>query len=406
MRPGLLQDETSRPNDTRREREKKVLKQPQQQRAHGFLAFDRALTITSCDSGAETLTGRDGITGRPLRDLYVNEEEWHLAVSCALGTLEGKRWEGDWEHHRRDGGRALLAASWAPVCDASGRATGGAFSMHGEVEPAGDDRRGGWASYLVDEVGLSRLTAYTYEANVQRFERWSGTSAAEATVESVRAFMGKSHFNPATKTGTLNGLKSLVKFMLLEGKIDPARGQGILVVRPPRNPRNPLPALSGEQARTLVDACKRTTEHRLIFLGLYAGMRISESARLKPDEWLPDRLRFTGKGNKLRDIPLHPILQGFRAEILSKSPVSRETLKATARSLSHYTGIKFTSHALRRTFSCRLDELNVQESTIQALMGHAMSSVLRTNYAPVRWDKMVEAIQLLGYDEGGMIGAA
>lgn len=251
-----------------------------------------------------------------------------------------------------------------------------------------------FTEYLLGERNLSPSTAFTYEQSLLRIERFTGVEAHMVTVAEMRRHLRESHFNPATKSASLAALRALHRWGEVEG--EPWANPAFQALVAPKLLRNPKPSLSRDEARALLRVCRRPHEYRLIGFGLLAGMRISEAASITEDHWLQDRLRFMGKGRKVRDVPIVPELAALKGVILSRIPTSSGTLKHVCRALSHVTDVPFTSHALRRTFATTLSELGVSREVIGSLLGHAPASVTET-YAPVRWSEKVAAMKLLSY---------
>lgn len=137
----------------------------------------------------------------------------------------------------------------------------------------------------------------------------------------------------------------------------------------------------------------------MIYLGLYAGLRVSESERIDDAAWSEERgrLTFVGKGRKQREVPIHPELARVKENVLVK-PVGVGCLKHSCRALAYASGIAFTSHSLRRTFAVNLSEAGIGREVIGALLGHAPLSVTES-YCPVRWSEAVEAVSALTYSE-------
>lgn len=248
-----------------------------------------------------------------------------------------------------------------------------------------------FAAYLIGECNLTAATAFTYETSFGRIEGWfGGRDASMLSIEEIRRFLRESDYHPSTKNGTLVALKALHRWAELEGLAwaNPA----VQRLRGPKQVRDPKPSLEPEEALILLEACKSSNEFRAVHLPLYAGVRVSESARIHEPQWLPDRLRFEGaKNRRMRDVPVHPELLEVRSIILQKSP-SKDTLKHVCRSLSFVTGIDFTSHTLRRTFSKTMRRCGVPREVPAAIMGHAPTTVNEAHYDPVEWDEMVDAM--------------
>lgn len=253
-----------------------------------------------------------------------------------------------------------------------------------------------FAEYLIGECNLTAATAFTYETSFQRIEKWfGGRDVSTLTVEEVRRFIRESSYHPSTKNGTLVAIKALHRWAEIEGL--PWANPAIQRLRGPKQVRDPRRALEIEEAVTLLDSCRSSNEFRAVYLGLYGGLRVSEQARIGEPQWLPDRLRFEGaKNRKTRDVPMHPELADKRAIILSKSP-SKDTLKHVCRSLSFVTGVDFTSHTLRRTFSRTMRRGGVPREVPAAIMGHTPATVNESSYDPVEWDEMVDGMSKLDY---------
>jgi site-specific recombinase XerD len=260
-----------------------------------------------------------------------------------------------------------------------------------------------FAEYLIGEVNLTTSTAFTYEQSFRRFERWfNDRDVTTLTVDDIRLFLRKSDYHPATKNSTLVAIKALHRWGMLEQH--PWANPAVLEIRGPKHERNARPILEPHEAATLLESCSAPNEFRAVWFGLLAGMRVSESARIGEEEWLVDRFRFLGKGRKMRDVPIHPLLVDKRTIILSKRP-SMDTLKHVCRSVSFVTGIDFTSHTLRRTFSRTMRRAGAPREVPAATMGHAPATVNEAHYDPVEWEEKVEWMPKVEYPLTLHVGA-
>lgn len=253
-----------------------------------------------------------------------------------------------------------------------------------------------FAQYLLGERNLTPSTAFTYEQSLMRLERFTGIEAHLISVAEMRRFLRESDFNPGTKSGSLVAMKAFHRWAEVEG--EPWANAAFQSLVAPKQLRNPKPSLEVVEARTLLTVCRRSREFRVIGLGLLAGLRVSEAASISEEEWLRDRLRFVGKGRKLREVPIVPELAALKGMILQRGPTTADSLKGICRSLSHVTGVPFTSHTLRRTFSNTLRRAGVPREVIGAILGHAPVSVTET-YTPVEFEEMVDAMKRLSYEE-------
>ncbi len=272
-----------------------------------------------------------------------------------------------------------------------------ALSLDDDLGVFDPNRRQGFAGYIAGELGNTKSTAWTYEQNLVRIERWCGMDALKFTVDDVRKFMRLSHYHPSTKNGVLVALKALMRFGLLERIVDVKNAMGILSLKGPKQPRHPKRALSLDQVHKLLDACSTPNEYRAVNTVLYQGLRVSDGAALRPRHVVDDRLIFDSrKGRKRLELPLHAELYRVLDKMFERAP-TRDTLKHTWRSLSHYTGIAVSSSRGRTTFAQRLDVLGVQEGVALELMGHEPVTVYRKHYAPVTFEAMAEAMEIHEY---------
>lgn len=115
----------------------------------------------------------------------------------------------------------------------------------------------------------------------------------------------------------------------------------------------------------------------MLLLGAYAGLRASEIAAVHADD--VDRggsvLRVLGKGNKVRNVPIHPKLAPFL-------PASGWAFPSTARPGEHvtryYIGNRlrtvlpspWTAHSLRHRFATMVYQASQDIRAVQELLGH------------------------------------
>lgn len=359
--------------------------------------------VTSFDGVAEQIFGlsAEEARGEPLHEVICATEFRSAALAIFTEVHRGRvQWEGEMlaRRHGRPGSGGLFQSQVriSPIEDRSGSIVGlvavGHDLTNDQVE---DDDEVQWSRYEIQEKGKSPSTAFTYVQSKHRIERFLKMAASDMTPDDVRRFLRDSNYHPATKSSTLVGLKAYRRWGRLEGKWDES---GIELLQAPKQTRIPKPALTPDEVLKILDACRRPNDYRLCLFGLFGGMRVSDSAIVGPKEWMSDRIRFVGvKERRWREVPVHPIVTEKRETILSKQ-TSRGTLKHVCRSLSHYTGIYFTSHTLRRTFMVTLRNLGVPREVIRELTGHAHPDVLTSSYAGVTWPEMVAAISVLTYE--------
>lgn len=295
---------------------------------------------------------------------------------------------------------------WHIAYDANGKPWGfvdmsGQLAAVRALEEATFLTRQEWTAYLVKECHLSPNTAFAYDAALQRPERHYDKPAEMLSIPEMRAWIRDTAWDvmtgeglqPRTQNLTVCAIKALHRWGMLDDK--PWANPKMLALRGPKITESPKEYLTPAQARVFLDACNRPTAYRVVWLGLYAGLRVSESAELTSEDWRDDRLKFIGKGRKWREVPIHRDLAPKKDIILSR-PTTRNTLKATMRSLSVVLGIKAGSHTLRHTFARMLREERVTREVVGSLLGHAPKTTTEI-YDPVAdWEKF-EAMDKLDY---------
>ncbi len=239
-----------------------------------------------------------------------------------------------------------------------------------------------------------------YVRQLELFGTWLGEAPTLADITRTRVVEYKDHigqrWEPPTIGQALSSIRSFVRWTIDRGlrADDPTHK-----IRWPKR-LDALPrALDSEEIAALWRAieipeelledeptywqCRRN--RRVIFLMLYAGLRISEVADLKwKDVDLKRRYLIVrqGKGGKDRTIPLHVTLH---AELLAtkRQPLHDgvagrpDGRPMTAKSMAHIferwlpaRGIHISAHVLRHTFATELLRNGADLRAIQELLGH------------------------------------
>ena len=175
------------------------------------------------------------------------------------------------------------------------------------------------------------------------------------------------------------------------------KANGLLNLSFPKPKPELKPSLTDRQVQALLGVCRTAREWRVVALGLYAGMRVSDSTALRERDWHEDRIRYTARktGNKV-EVPIHLELAGLKRVICNDYPEG-EVLKMTARRLRDRVDFYFTTNTLRATFTQRLLDLGVPLWVVKDLRGDAPKEVVFTNYAVVPFPDKQGAISTLDY---------
>lgn len=263
-----------------------------------------------------------------------------------------------------------------------------------------------YVTYLEHELGKSPRTGPNYCRTIQIVAAWAGRPFWEVTSDDLRAFKREAPNAMSTKQNAIVAYHSLHKWALLDDiDVLTRHSAKILSVVTPTVKSTPKPPVPVHFVRKLLEACSSPLEFRAVYFGFYAGTRIKESATIGPKEWRRDRLVFVGKGGKQRTVPIHPELDRVKHEILAKQPASEGVLQSVVArmrerfDITDAAGEPATSHSFRRTFADHMYDVQaVPQEVVAALLGHG-SSVTQL-YAPVRFEKMREAVFSVNYYSG------
>lgn len=199
---------------------------------------------------------------------------------------------------------------------------------------------------------------------------------------------GKGPVQPNTLRGWIVGIHQLHLFGYIEGYWE---RNGVMDVKVPPVDEQALPPVSRGEARVLQGSCRRPLEFRLIFPGLFAGMRIGNSALLEGPMWKDGWLDFKNeKTRRKQRVPVHPKLAAVMWDVLASRPTDTSTLQRVKRRLEKRTGVRFVSHQLRRRFAASLYDNGNPDEVVKDLLGHK-GDVTRL-YAPVSDQRKLDAI--------------
>lgn len=261
----------------------------------------------------------------------------------------------------------------------------------------------GFGEYLVLELGRTERTAQNYRTFLTLLARFTGKALADIDANDLRRFKRVSDYAPSSKQAVVVAMRRFHAWGALESfwKLN-----GIMAVPTPRVETEPKARLSLASTRLLLASAYRPLELRVVFLGLYAGTRIAESAGMDERNVQGDKLVFKGKGRKTRTVPIHPKLAERMDEILSFVPRSPGVLHSTfkrvrdrARVLDEAGDVP-TSHTLRRTFACHLyDDNETPYEVVATILGHKLGVTNRA-YAPVSFPKMRAEVLKIDYFRG------
>ncbi|NCC37702.1 MAG: hypothetical protein EOM24_37690, partial [Chloroflexia bacterium] len=238
-----------------------------------------------------------------------------------------------------------------------------------------------------------------YSDQIRAFAAFLGPNATSDSISTrmitrYRVEMARRRCNGGTIGNALTAIRSFCRWLVSEGHLpaDPTVG----ITWPTREDPN-VRALSNEELHRLFAAIAEPEDldharqfiwrrnRRVIFLMLYAGLRISETAALVwRDVYLDDRVLVVqqGKGGRRRELPIHTALEhelraatGHRPNWSVAGRIDNQPL--TPKSMAHIferwladLEIYLTAHQLRRTFATQMLRRGATLRDIQILLGH------------------------------------
>ncbi len=255
-----------------------------------------------------------------------------------------------------------------------------------------------WHLYLTSE-NKSASTISTYLRNTRLYLTWCEKSGrpAEITREAVQAYTAEALANGAEATTAkirLASIRRFVAWLVDEGELaaDPLAG-----MKPPRLPAKVVDALSDDQLRDLIKACRGTSfrdrrDEAIVRLMAETGLRASEVTGLKVSDVNLQRGILTvirGKGAKGRIVPFSPqaatALDRYLRQARKSHPLAGTDalwlgvggkqfgyygLNDTMKDRAQTAGIeRFHLHLLRHTAATRWLRAGGSESALMAVAG-------------------------------------
>lgn len=255
--------------------------------------------------------------------------------------------------------------------------------------------------------GSASSTIRVYLSAVLDAARHASTAARSPvapenlTRDHVEAFLDRT-LSQNTKAAYYNRLNTWFEFLIDDGvqTVNPlTRRSG----RPRPRPGKPRP-LTDLEVEVVMETSPDRLKPKLVLAG-QQGLRVSEVVAVSGQAFRSGRLRVTGKGDKVRELPIHPDVQALRREMPDigwwfPSP-SRPGRHIRPEHVTTDVGVHFTNcgidgsiHRLRHTFATRLLEAGVDIRIVQELLGHESLATTQI-YTLVSRRQMDTAVALL-----------
>ncbi|MGO9263439.1 MAG: tyrosine-type recombinase/integrase [Candidatus Binataceae bacterium] len=263
----------------------------------------------------------------------------------------------------------------------------------------------------------NRATRRAYETALKDFMRFAGIARPEkfrivtrAHVIAWRDELARRTVSATTIRHRLSALASLFEYLCEKNAVthNPVKG----VKRPvPETNEGKTPALGDHQARKLLDApaadtLKGKRDRAILATLLYHALRRDELCKLRVKDCRQERrgvvhLKISGKGGKIRYVPLHPAASGLITDYLDAAghrgdeagplfrPLhnSRDQTAAPAitpdgvyrmvRRYSKELGFEIGAHSLRATAATNALDHQADIAKVQEWLGHANISTTR-----------------------------
>ena len=268
----------------------------------------------------------------------------------------------------------------------------------------GGGNRTAWLAWLESERRYGANTLAAYESDLDDYLGYAGGDAGNAPPDRRRfrgwlADMAGRGLARTTVARRVSALRSFYRFCGRTGRIDINDLSWLRAPRPPKSVPKPV---SEEDARALLAAIFRRRgddwakqrDFALLMMLYGSGLRISEALDLtRRDVPLGDWLRITGKGGKIREVPVLPAIAEAVAAYVGACPfdggpdaplfVSARGNAFGARAAQRLVEslrlelslpAHVTPHALRHAFATHLLGNGADLRAIQELLGHASLS--------------------------------
>jgi site-specific recombinase XerD len=184
------------------------------------------------------------------------------------------------------------------------------------------------------------------------------------------------------------------------------------VGRPRVAERQPRPI---DDAHALVlsqDTTMRPATRAKVILGMYAGLRVSEIARVRGQDadLIAGTIIVAGKGGKRVPLPLHPLIAEVARTMPRRGwwfpspknggPIGRTSCSDGIRRAMHRLGIPGSGHQLRHWFASSLLEHGVDVRVVQTLMRHSSlaTTAVYTRVSPVMQREALDHLPTFGWD--------
>jgi len=284
----------------------------------------------------------------------------------------------------------------------------------------------GWLSELESVRRLATRTVESYGRDLDQFLSFlAGHTGGAVSLETlrqlrgadIRAFMAVRRGDGVGSRSLARGLSALRGFLGYLERKEILASEALNVIRTPKLPRSLPKALTVPEARATIATTEELEERpwvaardtAVLALCYGSGLRISEALAITRSDLEAASLRVTGKGGKVRLVPLlgavrqaiehylelcpfapesgEPLFRGVKGGVLSPRLIQMRVAQ-----LRGALGLppSATPHALRHSFATHLLSRGGDLRAIQELLGHASLSTTQI-YTAIDTDRLLDA---------------
>ncbi|CAN5524054.1 tyrosine recombinase XerC [soil metagenome] len=253
-------------------------------------------------------------------------------------------------------------------------------------------------------AGLSERTVNNGISTLRHLERFCGKSVEELRPVDVSRFLGRPSLKQWSRANYFSSIASFYKWWAHNGGADiTARLQR------PKCPKGVPRPITDQQLRDLLAIGVRKRTRVMILLAALAGLRVHEIAKVRGEDIDPvaRTLRVTGKGGKIADLPLHPLLVEAALTMPRRGwwfpgnsrrpgqPIARRSVSEVIQQAMMRADIPGgTAHRLRHWYGTTLVGDGADLRTAQTLLRHTNLNTTAI-YVKVHDEKRIEAIDRL-----------
>ena len=262
--------------------------------------------------------------------------------------------------------------------------------------PPGDsmsdlDHIAAWLAWYVAS-GCSPGTARLRRSHMTRLAM--ATSLLDATEDDLVAFMAaQTQLRAESRKSFQASVHSFYRWALQRGLMASDPSVGLRTVKAPQGVPHPIPERELREALIKADA----EQTLMLRLGAYAGLRRAEIAGVHAHDVQGNVLIVLGKGDKVRRVPIHPVLRDALRDLTgwafpsTARPGMHVTADYVADRLGKCLPDGWTAHSLRHRFATAAYNATKDLRAVQQLLGHARPETT-ARYTLVGDDAMTAAV--------------